>query len=173
MQTGGAVVRESFDASGGFSELELSGSLLGACPGGSERVRFSWRFAEPVGSLRDGAKITADLSGAALAATGGCKGGLAARAYVSVGGSNGDVNPFTAQESATIDGGRFWPSAVGRASADSSASPWLPRTGSFSFDVDTRPHYADRPRGWFSVTVDTSAGMVRYAYLYEFGAAPP
>ena len=97
LQTGGAVVRESFDASGGFSELELSGSLLGACPGGSERVRFSWRFAEPVGSLRDGAKITADLSGAALAATGECKGGLAARAYVSVGGSNGDVNPFTAQ----------------------------------------------------------------------------
>jgi hypothetical protein len=168
MESTGAIVRDAYDANGGFSEVRLNGSLYSFCPGGSETIRLSWRFPTSVAVVNDGDKVNIDLSGEQVARSGSCTRDLAARTMVGAGGSNGEVNPFNAEDTARIDGGRFWNSqAGGRISADPNAPS---RSTSYFFEVDTRPRNPDRPLAWFNVNVLTSAGNIRYVYLYEFSS---
>ena len=100
-------------------------------------IRFTWRFDRPVAGLADGDPVSARLEATPLSATGGCKGGLAARS----------------------------PSGAGRVFANPTSAEARTQTG--TVNVDTRPVYADRKRAWFSVDIDTSGGAVKYPYEYE------
>lgn len=167
LENTGTIVRDSYDANGGFSEVRLNGNLSQICPGGSEVVRLAWQFPTSAAAFNDGDRVNITISGDPLSRTGGCTGGLAARTIITSGGSNGNTNPFNVEESAQIDGGRFWDSqGGGRVFADPNATT---RSTPYFFEVDTRPHYPERQRAWFNVKITTPAGEIRYVYIYEWG----
>jgi hypothetical protein len=84
------IVSQKMDSTGGFIEFNLSGdNYFKSCPGGAERVRFSWRFATDVFQLTEGGETTVVVSGEPLHVSAPCTGGLATRARITASGTKG------------------------------------------------------------------------------------
>ena len=166
------VVGQRFEPTGGFVELEVSGVLYGFCPGGGERLRLEWRFDRDVSRVSSGEKLGATLDARQSAVRPPCTDGYARRTYLSFGGSNGAVNPFSPAETALIDGGMFFPSTGARIAVKDDRRTG-PVTG--SIEVAPRDPGRDRPQAWFSLMAATSGGNLEIVYLYDQrrAAAPP
>jgi hypothetical protein len=158
------VVAQKFDATGGFVEMELSGTLYGFCPGGVERIRMEWRFDRDVSRVSGGEKLTATLDARQTGVRAPCTDSYSRRLTFSFGGSNGAVNPFGPAETALINGSIFWPSSGARIFARDDNRKG-PLTG--SINIDPREPGPDRPMAWFSFLVATSGGNYEIVYLYD------
>lgn len=84
------MANQQMDSAGGFIEFNLSGNNhWQSCPGGSERIRFSWHFTSDVSQLTEGGETTVVVSGEPLHVAAPCTGELAARARITASGTKG------------------------------------------------------------------------------------
>ena len=161
---GASVARQTYDRFGGAVELDVSGDIDQLCPGGSERLRFTWRFDRDVGGLAPGDEIAATLTAESLSADRGCRGDVGAQSSVAMGGSDQPVPSFSETEARALDRSRF--SSTGeRVTAD--AGPSSRRAGDVRLLVSASAPEAEQRLAWFSVEIVTPAGSITYVYPYE------
>lgn len=165
LNSNASIVKEKYDSSGGQVEINVNGNVYGLCPGGAETLRFDWNFNGSITPVNPGKGVSASLE--ASAAYGKpCTGGLASRTVFAMYGSNGQVNPFNAEETSAIDGGRFYWESGNRLWANPSAGA---TRGGFTVKVNDKATLPGKNRAWFSLNIETPAGSVRYVYLYQMG----
>jgi hypothetical protein len=149
------------DGRGGKLTLEVPGSTLDLCAGGSETLEFSWEFDIDASALNPGETVKATLRGRPVSAAPPCSGGLASRAVLSMAAN--PVNPFVAPESLRIEGRFSWGTGNGRVFA---AGGQTEDTGSVVFS--TNPPDPKRPLAYFAFVAATPDGHATYVYLYEY-----
>lgn len=154
----GTVTSERHDASGGTVIIHLSGDIHSFCPGGFEKVRFDWRFPNNISEVVNGGVVSVSLSGGQGEKSRNCGTQLASRSYMSM-----RPGSFAYQGSRTIDRERFLSSKGGERvwAAEGTKSA----TG--SVNVNTHRFNPELPLAYFEVYIETPAGNLTYAYLYE------
>ena len=167
----GQITAEKYDATGGAVEVTVNGNAGGICPGGSEKLRFTWRFARDV-SLISAEGAAATIDAVQLSKAGPCTDGLAGRSYLMFRGSAGVGAPFSEAESQQFDIERFWAKSGDRISP---AATNVPKSGSATVGVSDRVYATDRSKAYFEIAIITptrGAGLLRYVYVYVPGRAP-
>lgn len=162
----GAVTSESFGKGGGDVEINIDGRALGACPGGSEKMKFTWRFAGDMSTIANGGSFRVNLSAGIASQGGACAGRnpYSVHSTISAVGSKGMKSPFTDAESSTIDGDRFY-------RLDDKYYAYAgdePRTANPGLAISNYKIEPRLPNGYFVITIATRAGdTIQYVYIYR------
>jgi hypothetical protein len=169
MGTFAQITSEKYDAKGGAVEVNLDGRNAGICPGGSEKIRFTWSFGKDATNI-DAAGISAVLESSQLGTGGGCRSELSGRTNMILRGSAGVGGPFTDAEVVQFDLNRFYTAA---GTFISPAATNVPRSGPGRIGVAEQPYYKEYPKAYFMVDIiPPTVGRLRYAYIYKQGRGP-
>src|SRR5688572_24689147 len=101
------IASERYDAAGGAVEVNLDGRNAGICPGGAEKIRFTWSFGKDATNI-DASGISAVLEASQLSTSGGCRSELSGRTSMIFRGSAGVGGPFSETEVRQFDLDRFY-----------------------------------------------------------------
>jgi hypothetical protein len=166
MGTLAQITSERYDAKGGAVEVNLDGRNASICPGGAEKIRFTWSFGKDATNI-DAAGISAVLETSQLGTSGGCRSELSGRTNMIFRGSSGVGGPFSEAEAAQVDRDRFYTAA---GTYISPAATNVPRSGAGRIGVAETPYYKEFPRAYFMVDIiPPTAGQLRYVYIYKQG----
>lgn len=161
-----AVTSETFSKAGGDVEINIDGKALGACPGGSEKMRFTWRFAGDMTSIANGGSFRVSLNAGIASQGGTCAGRnpYSVHSSISAVGSKGMKSPFNDADSGTIDGDRFY-RLDDKYYAYAGDEPRNANPGLAISNYKIEPRL---PNGYFVITIGTRAGdTVQYVYVYR------
>lgn len=171
------IASQQMDSTGGFIEFNLSGNNYHqSCPGGAERVRFSWRFASDVFQLTEGGETTVVLSGEPLHVSAPCTGGLATRARITASGTKGGSPSIAPKMLEVIDADRTFAVRdiiADRFAAASGADGSRTSTTRYikldAYGIQRDLHYA-----YFIIQFDFfGGGVMQAAYIYRHGTETP
>jgi hypothetical protein len=170
----GHITAEKYDENGGSVEITVEGNAKYVCPGGSEKMRFTWRFGREASKIVTATGVSASMETGQLNANPPCSTGLSANSDFTMEGSSSSTNPFTAEENRKIDGELFFQPYEERNRFFPYTSDGSRRSGVIGVRVRDR---ADRGAqfAWFDFMIGTNAGTIKYVYLYEIvrdGQAP-
>ena len=153
----GTVTRERYDSTGGIVEINVDGKAYGFCPGGSEKLRFSWSFIDgDISRVPSSSNLTARLEISQIVRNQPCTTSYLDRTEFWIQGSNGTASPFTADESKRIGSDIFYEHA--RIMGASSKTLGIKTADKAQSETDI---------AWFEINIGTSAGYVRYVYLFD------
>ena len=164
------ITREQYDENGGSVDIQISGDILGGtCPGGFEKVRFTWRFERSVAQIVQGGAVSANLAAGQVTKSQNCSTQIATRSFLNLTPSAGGSSPFSEPENRLIDGERFQAGNRKRVrAAEASAEE---RNGISSISVNTHAPVSNRSNAFFSIDIGTptrsGGGVLRYVYVYE------
>ncbi|MGH9165797.1 MAG: DUF6777 domain-containing protein [Acidimicrobiales bacterium] len=128
--------------------------------GGTDEMRMSWSFPRSVATVRNGESLAGNLQGSLVASTGGCTGGVAAKTYFTMIGTNGSSVPTT-PFARPVDGSRF--SGGGNRALVAPGSPAV----TTSVDVGRGPSDPGRPEAGFAIQFE-GPGLTFFAvYIYQ------
>jgi hypothetical protein len=159
------VTSEKYDKNGGNIEINTSGDALGLCPGGSERMRFTWSFEGDAATISNGGTITVNLRAGVLSVGKPCRlGSIGDFSTLSIYGGGGGKSPLSEGENKLVDADRFrrkddkyYVNAAGG-----------PAASTTSLGINAGPNLSQYPLAYFDFTVGTRAGdNIRYVYIYE------
>lgn len=160
------ITSERYDATGGSVEINISGNILGGiCPGGYEKLRFTWQFDRDVSQVSNGGAVSASLQAGQVSKSENCGAQIAARSVMSLTPSSGTNSPFSSEESRGIDGERFIRGNGFRARAADG-----PRSGVGSTGINTHPFNPNTPYAYFYISIGTPTktdSELRYCYVYQ------
>lgn len=159
------ITSESYDKNGGSVEINVSGNALNVCPGGSEKMRFTWRFGRDIAEVSNGDAVSANLQAGVVTYSKPCTGHhIAGLSTLYIYGSRGNGSPFSAEENRMTDGEKF-------GNLDDQYYVYasdLRQTSTSRVGVKDWPNSANYPRAWFEIQIGTRAGdILRYVYLYQ------
>lgn len=171
------IASQQMDSAGGFIEFNLGGdNHWQSCPGGSERVRFSWHFASDVFQLTEGGTTTVTVSGEPLGAQAPCTGGLATRARITASGTKGGSPSIAPAILAQVDADRTF--AVNDIIADrfaAASGAEGSRTSTTRYiRLDAYGIRGELRHAYFIVQFDFfGGGVIQAAYIYRHGTETP
>lgn len=155
------VTAERYDASGGSVDIQLSGNILSMCPGGFEKLRFTWNFADDITEITNGGVVSASLDARQASKSQNCGTQLASRSVMYIYSGS-----FALQGNDSIDGDRFLVGNGFRARAAEDV-----QSGTATLKVNTHAYNPKRPLSYFEVCIGTptrsGGGSLCYAYVYE------
>lgn len=163
-----AVTAETYNKSGGTVEINVDGRALNACPGGSEKMSFTWSFVGDMSRIANGGAFTVNLRGSASEA-GPCAGKrpFSALSAVTARGSKGGKSPLSDAENKFVDGDRFFNTEDRKYYAYASEFQTNSSTSIAVSDYRTAPQ---NPLAYFEIQLGTRAGdFIRYVYIYQSG----
>lgn len=165
----GAVTRQQYDANGGDVEVNMSGNILNFCPGGFERIRFTWRFDRAMTQITHGSGVSAHLDAHQSGKSSNCGVQLAMRSYGTLNASAGSGYQMSTQERPLVDGERFQAGNGKRVAAAEQTATQRPGAGTVRVNthaIDPQKIYA-----YFYVYLETptapGGGQLSYIYIYE------
>lgn len=166
----GAIIKEQYNVSGGIVEIRLKGENGGFCPGGSETVRFNWRFPNNnISSLSRGAGFSANFNGAQIGRSGTCGIAMASRSIIY---ASAESHALTEKEGRSLESTRIYPDRHNYTPAYSETGK---TTSNVKFFVDERAHYdTSKMLAFFTIMINVptnqdGGGSVRYSYVYQKG----
>ena len=160
-----AITSEKYNKDGGNVEINVSGDALGMCPGGSEKMRFTWSFEGDASTISNGGTLTVNLRAGVLSVGKPCTGATIAQfSNLSIYGGGGGSSPLSAEENKLVDSDRFRRKDdqyyVGAAESRASSTT--------SLGINSGPNLSQYPLAYFDFTIGTRAGdNIRYVYIYE------
>jgi hypothetical protein len=162
-----AITSEQYDARGGSVDINISGNVLGGtCPGGSEKIRFTWRFHGDVSQVANGGAVSANLHAGQVSRSENCRDAIAQRSTIAVYPSSGTKSLFSSDITRLIDGDRFH-----RGNGFTAYAAGDRPSGVGSIEVNTHAFIPGHPLAYFSICIITptasGGGRVNYTYLYE------
>jgi hypothetical protein len=160
------ITSEHYDATGGAVEINISGNVLGGiCPGGNEKLRFTWQFDRNVTQVSNGGAVSASMAAGQVSKSANCGVQIASRSLMVLVPSSGSSSPFSAAETRVLDGERFIGSNGVRVRAAEGD-----RNGVGSIGVNTHSFNPNNPYAYFEIAIGTptkSDSMLKYAYLFQ------
>ncbi len=157
-------ITRAASATGG--EMLVTFPDAGLCSGqpGTATNRFSWTLGRDVTTVRNGdPPIPVTVTAAGAGTTGACVTAFGARAFMTVGGSDGDGSAPASAFTRPIDQPRF-SGETGRAVPTEQGGS---QTASGSIMVSSRPSNAGAPTAWFGVKVQAPGLQFYVLYIYE------
>lgn len=159
------ITSERYDQNGGSVEIQVNGNAHNFCPGGIEKMRFTWRFERAAVEVANGSAVNASMDAGLLTRSAPCTGAtIAGYSYVTINGSSGGSSSLRPEENRLVDGERFYTRGDG-------VRVWAAegqRNGIGSVGVRTHRFYVEQPFAFFTIDIHTRAGgMLRYVYLYQ------
>ena len=159
------ITSEKYDKTGGNVEINSSGNALDLCPGGSEKMRFTWNFVGDMSTISNGGAVPVNLSAGVLSTGKPCRlGSIGDFSVLSIYGGSGGSSPFSADVNKQIDSDRFHRND-NQYYVNASGGPASSTT---SLGINAGPNLSQYPLAYFDLTVGTRAGdIIRYVYIYE------
>jgi hypothetical protein len=159
------ITSERYDASGGSVDLQLSGDILSFCPGGYEKLRFTWSFPDNVTSVVNGGGIGVSLDARQISKSQNCGTQLASRSVMYV-----YPGSFALEGDNSVDRDRFLAGNNFRVRAAEGEN-----SGTGALKVNTHAFNSLKPMAYFEVCIGTptrsGGGSLCYAYVYENGGS--
>ncbi|MDB5231276.1 MAG: hypothetical protein JWN76_2081 [Chitinophagaceae bacterium] len=153
------ITSEHYDENGGAVEIEENGDFNGYCPGGLERLRFTWSFMPVnISQVSSNRVVSARLDIKQLVAVKPCTNSFINRTEMWLAGSDGAISPFAAEEMPGINSGIFY--ERGRIMGE----------GTNIINITTRENaFFDSKNNiaWFEISIGTATGSVRYIYMFD------
>ncbi|HEX8266312.1 MAG TPA: hypothetical protein VF596_12980 [Pyrinomonadaceae bacterium] len=165
----GNVVREQFNINGGSVDIILSGNISNFCPGGTETLRFNWKFPDNISRLNRGGGFGVSLEAGQIGRSGTCQSAMAARSYLSLGECCYALFTDKDKEYSLLESGRIYSAYPPRAvpNDEFNGKP----VGFAKVVVDDRVPQAEKTVAVFiidiAVPTDPGGGTVKYVYIYE------
>jgi hypothetical protein len=163
----GTITSERYDASGGSVDIQISGDSASICPGGYEKVRFTWSFAGNITEVVSGGGVNASLAAGQVAKSQNCRTTLAASSFMEFSGpTHGSAKNLSSAEYQLLDPDRiFTPSRPRIYGAE------FTQSGTGTVKINTHRFDPKKPWAYFEVSIGTptkeGGGCVYYVYLYE------
>jgi hypothetical protein len=155
------ITAERYDTSGGSVDLQLKGDILSFCPGGFEKMRFTWSFPDNITEIVNGSTISSSLDARQTSKSQNCGTQLASRSFMYI--YNGG---FALEGNSSIDE-RFKTGNGFRATAAE-----YENSGTATLKVNTQAFNPKKPLAYFEVCIQTptrsGGGYLCYAYVYEY-----
>lgn len=160
-----AVTSETYNKDGGNVEINVKGDALGLCPGGAEKMRFTWRFEGDASRLTNGGTVTVNLQAGVLSVAKPCTGTTIAQfSGLSIYGGGGGSSPLSEEENKLVDSDRFRRMDD---QYDVRAAEYR-KNSTTSLKVSAVGNFSHLPLAYFDFTVGTRAGdIIRYVYIYQ------
>lgn len=156
-----AITSERYDSSGGMVEIQLNGNILSFCPGGYEKMRFTWNFPQGASSIVHGGTVSAALDARQVSKSQNCGTQLASRSLMYM-----YAGSHALQGNSNIDKERFQTGNGLRIFAAEAT-----QNGTSYLRVNTHAYDARMPISYFEVCIGTptrpGGGLLCYAYVYE------
>jgi len=161
------ITSERYDATGGSVDIQISGNVLGGtCPGGFEKLRFTWQFEQNVSRVVNGGAVSANLDARQIGKSQKCGDEIAWRSYMSLYPSAGVRSPLPDDVTRQMDGERFHGPNGFRAAASQGTN-----NGIGNIRVNTHANRDQIPYAYFAITIfsptASGGGILRYAYVFE------
>ena len=160
-----AITGENANQHGGSVDINVSGNALNLCPGGAEKMRFTWRFEREVSQVSINSSVNANLNAGVLSRAEPCTGStIASYSELTMNGSSGDSSPLSPEENREFDGERF----VNRNSNRYVKAAVYQTNTIASLEVRSHAFNAQYSKAFFTVNIYTRAGdIIRYVYMFE------